>query len=408
MTVSPELKSALEESNKTITAIQDTVKEMKGRMDGLDAEKISKMEADLASALSAKSAAENEAKGMAERVEALEVASNRPGAAGKSAESTETKEAFIELLRKGDEAGLRDLSQKAVSSADLGSGAYAIPKEISAIIEKVAAERSPMRQLVRVVQTGADYAELLDLGGAKGRWVGEDADRTGTTATPKVERIVPIFGEMNARPEATRHSMQDIFFNVEAWLIDAVATEFAAMEGAAILNGDGVDKPRGLLTAAQSTAKDATRAFGTFQHFLSGAADGVGGYDPIHDLVFGTKSAYRANGKFLLNSLTLAGYAKVTDNEGRYLLQASVADSVGDKLAGYGTVICEDMPDVAGDATPVAFGDFQKGYVLADRPSISMIRDEITKPGFVAFNAFKRVGGNTKDSNAIKFLKIAV
>ena len=114
-----------------------------------------------------------------------------------------------------------------------------------------------------------------------------------------------------------------------------------------------------------------------------------------------------AAGRFVLNSLTLAQYAKVKDTNGQYLLQRAVSEGLPDMLMGYATTIAEDMPDVAADATPIASGDFQRGYLIADRAGRQLIRDEATKPGYIRWQIFKRVGGILKDSDAIKLLRVS-
>ena len=74
---------------------------------------------------------------------------------------------------------------------------------------------------------------------------------------------------------------------------------------------------------------------------------------------------------------------------------------------GYAITEAEDMPAVAANAFPLAFGDFKEGYLIADRVGMRITRDEITTPGFVKFYVRKRVGGKIRNSQAIKLLKIA-
>ena len=74
---------------------------------------------------------------------------------------------------------------------------------------------------------------------------------------------------------------------------------------------------------------------------------------------------------------------------------------------GYPIVEAEDMPSVAANAFPVAFGDFREGYLIADRVGMRMTRDDITVPGFVQFYIRKRVGGRIRNSQAIKLLRIS-
>jgi HK97 family phage major capsid protein len=47
-------------------------------------------------------------------------------------------------------------------------------------------------------------------------------------------------------PEATQTSLEDIGFNVEAWLIEEIASNFAEEEGESFISGDGVKKPPGV------------------------------------------------------------------------------------------------------------------------------------------------------------------
>ena len=43
--------------------------------------------------------------------------------------------------------------------------------------------------------------------------------------------------------------VDDAAFDVESWLAGEIATEFAKAEGAAFVNGNGTNKPRGFLQA---------------------------------------------------------------------------------------------------------------------------------------------------------------
>ena len=64
--------------------------------------------------------------------------------------------------------------------------------------------------------------------------------------------------------------LDDAAFDVEAWLADEIAREFARAEGAAFVNGNGTNKPKGFLAYATAATGDGARAFGTLQHVASG------------------------------------------------------------------------------------------------------------------------------------------
>ena len=55
----------------------------------------------------------------------------------------------------------------------------------------------------------------------------------------------------------------------------------------------------------------------------------------------------------------------------------------------------------------MAFGDFQRGYLIVDRMGIRVLRDAYTNKPFVHFYTTKRVGGGVIDPNAIRILKMA-
>ena len=75
---------------------------------------------------------------------------------------------------------------------------------------------------------------------------------------------------------------------------------------------------------------------------------------------------------------------------------------------GYPVLIAEDMPDIALDATAIAFGDFNAGYTIAERPDLRILRDPFSAKPNVLFYATKRVGGDVSDFAAIKLLKFGI
>lgn len=410
-----ELKALVEEGNKTITALRGELESVKSA-DVVQAEKIGRIEKDLADALAAKQAAELKQKAIEDRLAEVETKAARPGGGmARSEQADEYKEAFVAFIRNPGNPTLQtkmyELQQKAtdVRTSTAGSGGYALPEVIAADIAKQVQDISPIRQIARVVQVGTpDYKELVDLNGFETEWVGETSTRNQTD-TPNVGECAPTFGEIAAKPEATRHSLEDLFFDVESWLSRSAMEQFAIAEGVAFVSGDGTNKPTGFLAGTPVATADAGRAFGVLQYVPTGqaAALATNPFDTFHDLTFTLKAGYRTNARWVMNSLTMAALAKVRDSDGRYLLQSSVANGVPNTINGYGITVAEDMPVIGANAFPVAFGDFSRGYLIADRVGMGIVRDEVTKPGYIRYIMFKRVGGKLKDTNAIKLLKIA-
>lgn len=67
------------------------------------------------------------------------------------------------------------------------------------------------------------------------------------------------------------------------------------------------------------------------------------------------------------------------------------------------------MPNVGAGNYPVAFGDFQRGYMIVDRVALAVLRDPFTQAttGNVRYIARRRVGGQVILAEAIVKQKIS-
>jgi HK97 family phage major capsid protein len=202
--------------------------------------------------------------------------------------------------------------------------------------------------------------------------------------------------------------LDDAAFDLEGWIASEIATEFARAEGTAFVNGSGVNQPKGFLTAPTSLSVDAARPFGTLQYVASGDAAGFG-TDPeseLIDLIHTLKAGHRQGASWVMNSATMAEVRKLKTADGALMWQPGLVEGQPDRLLGYPLIEAEDMPDIAGGAFPIAFGNFKAGYLIAERNATTILRDPFTNKPFVHFYATKRIGGQVLDSDAIKLLKI--
>jgi HK97 family phage major capsid protein len=298
-----------------------------------------------------------------------------------------------------------------IKAASIGigpKGGVAVPVEIDTVIDRVLRSASPIRSIAQVVDVGsANYRKLITTSGVVSGWVSETGARVETD-TPDFAEIAPPMGELYANPAASQAMLDDAFFDVEAWLGGEIGREFARAEGVAFVSGDGVNKPRGFLSAPTSTADDATRAFGTVQTIAAGAAGGFTASNPqdrLIDLVHALATPYRQGAVFVMNSATLARVRKFKDTTGAFLWQPALTADQPATLLGYPVVEAAAMPDVALDSLSIAFGNFQAGYLIAQRRETVVLRDPFSNKPFVHFYATKRVGGAVIDSRAIKLMK---
>ncbi len=337
------------------------------------------------------------------RLDKVSRAAARPALSGASPEL----KGFVDgYLRHGREAEL-----KSVSGAVAADGGFAVPREIDALIAAQLKVISPIRAIAQVVQTGtAGYRKLVTSGATTGSgWVSEVAARP-ETGTPKFNEIAPPMGELYANPAASQAMLDDAEFDLETWLANEIAVEFARAEGAAFVNGTGTNQPKGFLTQPTALTGDATRPFGTLQHIVSGNASAFDTTPELKliDLVHSLKAGHRQGAVFVMNSKTLSTVRKFKAADGSFIWQPGILDGAPARLLGYPVIEAEDMPDVAANALPIAFGNFQNGYLIAERKSTTILRDPFTNKPFVNFYATKRIGGQVLDSDAIKLLKISV
>ena len=93
------------------------------------------------------------------------------------------------------------------------------------------------------------------------------------------------------------------------------------------------------------------------------------------------KSESIRNGTFVFNRITLAAIRKLKDTAGQYVFQAGMMLSSGvpNSILGYPYVEATDMPDIASNAYPIAFGDFNRAYMIVDRINLAVLRDPFTQ-----------------------------
>jgi HK97 family phage major capsid protein len=321
------------------------------------------------------------------------------------------KKAFNAYLRTGDDDGLRGLSLegKAMSTAVAADGGYLVDPQTADSIRSMLVSTSSLRAVANVVQVDAvSFDVLIDRSEVGSGWATETAATT-ETATPTIERISIKLHELSAMPKASQRLLDDSAFDVEGWLAGKIATRFIRAEAGAFINGDGVDKPRGILLPTK--VANATWTWGNLGYVPTGAAADfatTNASDCIVNLVYALGADYRANGTFLMNSKTAGAVRKMKDADGRFMWGDSLQAGEPARLMGYPVLICEDMPDVAANSFPIAFGDFAAGYTIAERPDLRILRDPFSAKPHVLFYASKRVGGDVTDFAAIKLLRVSV
>lgn len=354
---------------------------------------------------------------MSAQVDELLATANRPHLGGDSKADRSAikahRDAFNAFVRKGIDDGLSDLEIKAsVSVGTVADGGYAVPTELDRTIYELEVRENPLIGAVSDITVSTpNYTKLVDKHGMSSGWVGETGARPATN-TPTLAPVTPPMGEIYANPQATQQSLDDIFFDVEAWLNAGVATEFGTQIGTGIVTGNGTNKMKGFLQKTITNEVDGTRAFGSVQYVPTGVAAALSdathkAFDVLVDVIQSMKPKNRAQASFAMNALTLGAYRKVKDTTDNYIWQPALIAGQPSTLLGHPVLEVSDMPDVAANAFAVAFANWKAAYLLVRRVGIRVLRDPYTNKPYVGFYTTQRIGGDVVDSEAIKLLKVA-
>jgi HK97 family phage major capsid protein len=311
---------------------------------------------------------------------------------------------WTRYMRSGDVAGL--VEGKSLSAGTNADGGYVVPEQTEAHIDRLLTQASPIRAIAGVRQTSAAvFRKPVSRGGAASGWVTETAARPETTS-PSLDLIDFPTAELYAMPAATSQLLDDAMVDIDQWLAEEVRDVFAAQESAAFVSGDGINKPRGFLDYTK--AVEGVQAWGELGYVATGTSAGFDATDPgdaLIDLIYAPKTGYRARGRFVMNRSTVSAVRRFKDGDGNYLWQPSLSDAGASTLLGYPVTEAEDMPDIGADSFSIAFGDFQKGYLILDRQGVQVLRDPYSAKPYVLFYTTKRVGGGVQNFDALKLLK---
>jgi HK97 family phage major capsid protein len=436
-----EIKKLIDGVSEKIVAMQSKNDELEKKYDGLTKTEIKQIGEKMTEALGAVEVLKGEVKASEEKSKRLEAmmsrgASNQEGKSSNAAHA-EYKNAFTSYLRKRDldvdtktDDYIRSIAEEAfkgTSSKDLDiavktlrsdigpDGGYFIMPEKGAIIKGRYFETTPMTELatVRQIASNAIQFPLDDQQIGEVQWTGQ-IDLTPTVTTPQIGQITIYANEVQAKVAATQ-SMLDDMPDIESWLMDKVNDKFYRNLNTTYVSGDGASKPKGFLSYAAwntpSTIAGQTAVYqrNAIEQIASGNATEVTG-DGIKCLYSSLLEEYQNNAVFLMKRMTWETVSILKDGQGRYLLNPatqSIQNGTDLTLLGRPVVFANDMQAVGADSLSVAYGDFKRGYTIVERLGMRILRDPYTATPQVLYKAFRRVGGEVTNFQAIKLLKCA-
>jgi HK97 family phage major capsid protein len=397
-----EIKGLVEKINPIITELRKDVDAVKSR-DVIDEDRFAKM----SEAITA------DMQKMQDAQAAIKAAMDRPGTKSEQADELEAKhaEAFSDYMRhgiapEGVKASSDGLEIRAMSTDNNPDGGYLVRPALSDMVITRVFETSPMRMLANIETTSSKSIDILiDDQEAGARWVGEGASG-GATDTPQLGQKELVAHKIEADPRITAEQIQDSYMDVEAWLGGKVADRFARLQNSAFVTGDGVAKPRGILTYAAWAAAGVYER-NKIEQINSGAAANVDA-DGFIALQNALKEAYQAGASWAMKRTTFGEALKLKGTDNYFFSPVLLRDGQASmQLLGKPVTFMDDMPAVGANNLSVAYGDLGVAYTVLDRVGLQVLRDPYTNKGFVTYYTTQRVGGDVTSFDAIKIGKCA-
>lgn len=309
--------------------------------------------------------------------------------------SAEYKTAFLDAVRNGGLLGISAESRAVVrnvmqTKTDPAGGFLVMPAEMETAIRELAQNTVVMRSLATVVKSSADKKVPFVASYGAASWLGENGayskvdDSFGVVSigSNKLGKIIVVSEEL----------INDADFDLTGHINRSFAVAFGNAEEDAFINGDGSNKPLGVLQSAiNGVTAAATTAITS---------------DELLDLFYALHEKYVPNATFLMKRTTEKILRKLKNaTTGDYMWQPGLTAGQPSTLLGRPVAYSAYMPAATAGLNAIAFGDF-KQYTIKDTTGMEMsvLRELYAENGQVGFKGNERTDGALIIKEAVKTL----
>lgn len=316
----------------------------------------------------------------------------------------EYKTAWLQYVRKGDSAA--PWVFKAIAEGEDTEGGFLVPPDIMREILRRDPHPTNVVDMVRRLPCGSDTLKLPrndwagdDTYGNPYRleWPGERADPSNSTDITWGEWKCDVH-EAYMKVPIYRSMLEDASVDIEGYVGEEMRMSYRQDLEYYIINGNGVNKPYGILFNPGGTRQPPTVNIGN-----AVTADG------LLDLDNALPPQYDENGSVVMNKTNVyATLSKLTKTDQGYVFGSfgqqdnGLAGARTKTLLGKPIVFCAHMPNGGAGNKVVINGDLRRGYNLIERITMSVRVEDLPSKAYVQVVARCRVGGQVYQDRALR------
>lgn len=305
-------------------------------------------------------------------------------------DTPEYRSAYLKRLQ-GKE--LNEVEKRALTTAANSAGAAVPTTTLNRIIDKLR-QTSALFPRITVSYVPGNLSIVVANAKNAAAWKAEGDD--GTPADDTVVNVQLAGYELVKLVEISAAAEAMTIDAFEAYIASEIGRQLAIAIENAILNGDGMGEPTGILSGITWDATNST----------TWAAASTIGYDNLVDGLALLPTLYHNNAVFVMNrKMLFGGIRKIKTNDKQPIFTYNPQDAARNSILGYPVIVDDYMPD-----DTILLGDFSYYYMnFAKSPEISVSREAAFKSGKITYRGLAVADGKPALAEAfVKIYKAAV
>lgn len=276
---------------------------------------------------------------------------------------------LTEAEAKAVKAAINEYKNK-YSEGSKADGGYTVPDDLSATIYESIKSKESVRNLVSIENVNSATGTRIWRSGEANKLYnteeyGEIQEMNNAKYEPTTYKQHKFAGLMSVSAELLEDSFTSFETEIREWLADAARVT----ENHEVLYGAGGEKHcQGLISTA-----------GAFDEVTAPTTLTV---DFFRAVYLSLPSGYRANAKWVMNSLAFAKIAEIKDGDGRSILQPDPRNADSFTLLGFPVQIMDIVLTDEDNKTVVMFGDFNAAYRMFTRRDFGIAFTDIGAGAF--------------------------